>query len=373
MCVAFEEEDTMKEKMRMIIVCLLCFLCLLCLISCSSQKETPITTTGLVTEGDEREEAENKVITGTLETGEQEAKEYIATLYIDEEIYYEITLKKGSTVQTLNREGYQFEGYYTDTDVAYVGADGKVVREYYGVEQLKLYPKFLPLDFTITFFQNGRETGIPKLTCSYDKNLMEVLPFGELLGTECVIGFRDASETVAINSGEKECYLKDIRHLLDMEKRELSLEIVKTATSFQDNRMDTYEVSDSGFFRQKLHVKGTAYDYFFMEEVDIQALENLGYQNVEIELSCLIQEVDTGDQYIRVYTEKASSKKDAFLMESGRIEDMEQEEEKLYTMKATVPIEKLESRELYIYYDAGGFGNDDWVSRGMTISAVFIK
>ena len=110
-----------------------------------------------------------------------------------------------------------------------------------------------------------------------------------------------------------------------------------------------------------------------MEEVDIQALKSLGYQSAKIELSCLIQEVDTGDQYIRVYAQKASSRNDEFLMESGKIEDMEQAEEKLYTMEAVIPIEKLESRELYVYYNAGGFGNDDWVSRGMTISVVFTK
>lgn len=343
-------------------------LCLLCFVSCSSQKKVPVLTTASITEIEEQTETKNEI---ELETKEEQ--EYTATLYVDEETFYNITLKKGSVIQTLNRAGYQFEGYYTDTDVAYVGADGEVIRTYYGVEELQLYPKFLPLEFTISFFQNGRETGIPKLTCSYDKNLIEVLPFGELLGAECITGFQDTSKTVIIDSGQKECYLKEIKHLLDMEKRELVLEIVKTAISFQDSRMDTYEVSDKGFFRQKLHVKGNAYDRFFMEEVDIQALQNLGYQNAEIELSCLIQEVDTGDQYIRVYTEKASSKKEEFIMESGKITDMEQEEEKLYTMKATIPIEKLASRELYIYYDAGGFGKDDWVSRGLTISVVFIK
>lgn len=356
----------MKVKMRMIIS-----ICLLCFVSCSSQKETPVVTTTSITE--EESGIKDGGVIGTLEDSGQEGKEYIATLYMDEETYYEITLKKGATVQTLNREGYQFQGYYTDTDVCYVGADGKVVREYYGVDLLRLYPKFLSLDFTITFFQNGREIGIPKLTCKYDKNLMEVLPFGELLGAECIVGFQDESKTVEIDSGQKEFYLKDIKHRLDMEQREVTLEIVKTFTSFQDNRMDTYEVSDSGFFRQKLHIKGNAYDRFIMEEVDIQALKNLGYQNVEIELSCLIQEVDTGDQYIRVYTKKASNRNDVFIMESGKITDMEQEEEKLYTMKATIPIEKLESNELYVYYNAGGFGNDDWVSRGMTISVLFTK
>ncbi len=351
----------MKGKVRMIIV-----LCLLCLVSCSSQKEVSVITTASVIEKEGQTES-----SAELEAAGEE--EYTAVLYLDDETYYEVILKKGSVIQVLNKEGYQFEGYYTDTDVAYVGADGKVIRTYYGVEPLQLYPKFLPLDFTISFFQGGRETGISKLVCSYDKNLMEVLPFGEILGSECVVGFQDASGAVVIDSGREECYLKEIKHLADMEKRELTLEIVKTAISFQDSRMDTYEVSDKGFFRQKLHVKGKAYDRFFMEEVDIQALKNLGYQSAEIELSCLIQEVDTGDQYIRVYAEEASDKKAECIMESGKITDMEQEEEKRYTMTASVPIEKLESRELYIYYNAGGFGKDDWVSRGLTISVVFVK
>lgn len=364
----------MKAKMRMIIsVGKIMAVCLLFLVSCSSQKETSAVITAVTTEDGERTDTEDGIETGTMQENQEEGKEYQAILHVDDEIYYEITLKKGRTIPTLNREGYQFEGYYTDTDVNYVEADGTVTRTYHGAERLDLYPRFLPLNYTITFFQNGRETGISKLTCGYDKNLMEVLPFGELLGEECVIGFQDESGTMRIDVSRETFYLKDIKHLLDTEKQEVRLEIRKTFTSFQDSRLDTYEVSDSGFFRQKLHAKGTAYDRFFLEEVEIKALESLGYQNAEIELSCLIQEVDTGDQYIRVYSQKTSDKKAEFIMESGKIEDMEQEEEKLYTMKATVPIEKLESRELYVYYNAGGFGKDDWVSRGMTISVVFTK
>lgn len=360
-----EVKDRMKAKMQMIIaVCMLC----LVLVSCSSQKESLdssdlAATTEEIVQTSKEEDTKEQL---------KEEKEYQAMLYIENDTYYEMTLKKGASVQTLSRNGYQFEGYYTDTDVAYVGADGEVLRGYYGVEQLKLYPKFLPLNYTITFFQNGREVGIPKLTCSYDKNLREVLPFGELLGEECIIGFQDRAGTVVIDADTEEFYLKDMQHLLDMEKREVDLEIKKTFTSFQDNRMDTYEVTDSGFFRQKLHIKGNAYDRFFMEEVDLQALKSLGYQSAKIELSCLIQEVSDGNQYIRVYAQKASSRNDEFLFESGKIEDMGQEE-KLYTMEATVPIEKLENRELYVYYNAGGFGNDDWVSHGMTISVSFIK
>lgn len=360
----------MKARMQMIMA-----VCMLCLVSCSTQEEIPAVATASTVEDGEisKSDTEDLGITKPEQDVSGEGKEYTAILHANDEIYYEISLKKGAMVQTLSREGYQFDGYATDTDVSYVRADGTVTREYYGVEQLELYPKFLPLDYTIIFFQNGKEIGIPKQSCSFDKNLMEVLPFGEVLGEECVVGFRDVEKTIVIDQSRETFYLKDIKKLLDMEKREVTLEIVKSFTTFQDSRLDTYEVSDSGFFRQKLHVKGNAYDRFFMEEVDIEALERVGYRNAEIEISCLIQEIETGDQYIRVYTEKASGKKDEFIMESGKIEDMEQEEEKLYMMKETIPIEKLESRELYIYYNAGGFGKDDWVSRGVTVSVRFLK
>lgn len=350
----------MKAKMRMIIA-----VCVLSLVSCSFPKEIPFLTT--VTEENEKEET--KETSDISEVGEA----YTAILHIDDEIYYEISLKKGEKIPILSREGYQFEGYVTDTDVSYIKADGTVSRTYRGAEQLELYPKFLPLGYTITFLYNGKEVGIPKQICNYDQNLIEYLPFGEALGEECIIGFQDKDKRLLIDKSQETFYLKDMEQVLDTEKREVALELIKTMASFQDSRLDTYEVSDGGFFQQKLHVKGNAYDRFFMEGVDIEALKQVGYQNAEVEISCLIQEVDAGEQYIRLYAQAEPEDKGDYIMESGKIEDMLQEEEKLYTMKAVVPIERLESRELYVYYNAGGFGKDNWISRGMTISVQFRK
>lgn len=354
----------MKGKMLLLLSVLT-----LCLISCSSQEEVPSATSTSTAESVEKMEVGNDA--ETTEEIPEEGKEYTAILHLDEDIYYETALKKGTTVPVPGKEGYEFDGYYTKAEVNYVAKDGRVTREYHGVDELHLYPKFLPLDYDIQFLYNGREISIPNQTCTYEMNLMEVLPFGELLGDECVIGFQDESGTMIIDTKKEEYSLKDLKNIIDYENREIKLNIIKTPILFRDDRMDTYEISDKGFFHQRLHAKGNAYDKFSLEEIDIQALQKLNYKYAEITISCLIQEVDSGDQYIRVYAEETTDRKTESIMESGKIEDGKEEEETTYTMNAVVPIEKLESGELYIYYNAGGFGSDDWVSRGLTITVTF--
>jgi len=364
------EENTMKVKLFKLLT--LFALCML-ITACNKQNETP---TPSVSTTENRQEFAANNTTETEITGDiqESGEEYTAILYMEQEVYYTITLKKGRVIQTLNKEGYEFAGYYTEDDVNYVTKDGKVIREYHGVEELNLYPKFIPLDYDIRFFSNGKEIGIAKRTCSYDMNMVCILPFGEVLGDECVIGFQDETGNIIIDTNTDEIYLKDLQNILDKESREIKLEVIKTLTKYQESRLDTYEISDSGFFKQKLNIEGKAYDLCSLKDkVDVQALKKLHYNQVEIELICQIQEEDTGDQYIRLYPKKTTNKRDDYIMDSGKIENMTKEEDTQYTMKEIVPIEKLESGEIYIYYNAGGIWENNWISRAMTISLTFQK
>ena len=352
----------MRKKRRSFILIMLIFA------ACSSEEQDVVPTPKITAEADRNDEQKDAE---TQKTDEE--KEYTAALYANKEdnVYSEIILKAGTVIQYPKKAGYIFNGYYTDTGVCYVNQDGMVTRSYYGVELLELYPDFIPVEYTIVFYNHGKETGIAKRICNYDMNLIEVLPFGELLGDECIIGFQTADKANDISWKDQEIYIKDLKNITEEET--VNLEIITTPIIFFGERTVTYEISDSGYFKQKLHAKGDSFDWFSMENINVEALEQLGFREAELEIRCLIEEVDEGDQYIRIYTKQTSEKSDEYLWDSGKIEDGEKGKENIYTMKSNVPIEMLKTQELYIYYDAGGFGGDDWVSRGMDITIRFKK
>lgn len=277
-------------------------------------------------------------------------------------------------MSVLSKEGYQFEGYYTEGDDNYVAKDGMVIREYNGADMLKLYPKFSPMEYQVKFYNNGEEVRILNRGCSYEMNLMDIMPLGEVLGEQCIVGFRDDNRKLVISTGMEELYLRDLQNVLDKETGELKLNLITTPIRYEYERRDRYNVSDDGFFNQKLDEKEETYELCSLENiVDIPILEILGYQSVEIEVTCSILEKNSGDQYIRLYNMEVTDKKDKYIMESGKIEDGDKKEETEYTMKEIVPIEKLESQKIYIYYNAGGMGKDNWISNGMHITFTFLK
>ncbi len=356
---------------------------LLCLVSCSSKKEAATATsegtkemTSVVESNGNNQENYGTKESMTPETTQNIAEsgnEYQAILCVDEKMNSEIMLKKGRMISVLSKDGYQFEGYYTAWDENYVAKDGMVIKEYNGTDVLKLYPKFSPLEYELRFYQNGEEVAILKRSCNYEMNLMDFLPIGGVLGEECIIGFQDDNRKLIIGGGMEELYLKDAQNILDSETRQLRLNLITTPIYYEYERLDSYRINDSGFFEQELDEKGFNYELCSLEKIDMAALKSFGYQNVEIAVTCWIREEHSGNQHIRIYANETNNKKEEYLMDSGTIENIEKGEEEKFTMKAVVPIEKLESQKIYIYYNASGMGKDDWISPKMQIAFTFIK
>lgn len=320
--------------------------------------------------------------------GEQELTEYLETAQLKPSTnavvhtgqsggYMELTLKKGSRIDVLQKRGYTFEGYETKDGVQYVDSNGTVVKEYIGNNTLLLKAAFLPAEFTVRFFLDGRQTkDLNSVIYSFDKPLdPSSIHLGKELNGTCIIGYKDKAGNLVVKANTKSINIKDLGASVDYEANTVDLHAVTTDVALSHVRANTYQVSDKGFLKQSLDSKGTKYDFVVVDEcVDIDALKVLGYANATISIECDIK-AESGKQQIKIlrdWPETEKEVKDVTLFDSKKVDYTNTNTS--YTGSVTVPIDEI-GESIYIVYTAHGLPikSNGWKSDGMEVKVSFSK
>lgn len=292
--------------------------------------------------------------------------------------YMELHLKKGETIDVLQKSGYDLVGYENSSGVKYVDADGKVLKEYVGNNILLLKASFSAQDFTIRFFrENNRATDLNQIICAFDKPISAAdLHVGNVIGDDCIIGFTDKSGNDVVSASKKKVYIEDLGACVNYSECTVDLYIKTTCISFHKERLDTYEVTTDGFLNQSLNTAGKQYDTISIADyTDLSALKALGYENVTIQIETEIRATN-GKQLIRILNAWPEEKKeldDVTIFDSGKIDLANTDGKSMtYTNTVTIPIEQI-SDDIFIAYNSEGmgFGNKDWKSECVSITITF--
>ncbi|NBI68199.1 hypothetical protein D1646_15600 [Pseudoflavonifractor sp. 60] len=167
---------------------------------------------------------------------EQELTEYLETAQLKPSTnavvhtgqsggYMELTLKKGSRIDVLQKRGYTFEGYETKDGVQYVDSNGTIVKEYIGNNTLLLKAAFLPAEFTVRFFLDGQQTkDLNSVIYSFDKPLdPSSIHLGKELNGVCIIGYKDKAGNLVVKANTKSINIKDLGASVDYEANTVDL------------------------------------------------------------------------------------------------------------------------------------------------------
>ena len=292
-------------------------------------------------------------------------------------VYMELSLRKGSHIDVLQKRGYLFEGYETKDGVQYVDSNGKVVKDYIGNNTLLLNASFLPEEFTVRFYINEQQAkDLNSVIYSFDKPLEpSSIHLGKEINGVCIIGYKDYAGNLVIEPNTQSINIKDLGACVDYDAKTVDLHAVTTDVALSHIRASTYQVSDKGFLEQSLDSKGTKYDFADVDEcIDISALKTLGYANATINIECDIR-AESGKQQIivlRDWPETDKGVKEVTLFDSGKIDYANSDES--YKGSITVPIDEI-GPSIYVAYTSHGLPikSSGWKSDGLEIVISFSK
>lgn len=371
------------QKMRKRILMFFILLILLIVAGCSGKEDS--SSLDLVPTNNKMEDIEETEEVPVYPAIEPDSEHEIRIRTDISDEYRDVTLAVGEYVDIPHRQGYTFHGYQDDKNgggVTYIDEKGQYINEYHGTELLVLWPVYTANEYRITICEEGKPLEcINDFICDYDEAL-NGLPWENVIVRDgadksdknsVIIGFTAGDGQLTLESKDKSVTVKKLEEYANHQENTLSLNVLTTDIEYSWSCLNTRRVSNDGLLKQTFETKGEGYDVFSLnEDIDIEALKNIGYKEVKVDLTmCSLQ--GDGIPRIVVTSQEAIKNKDIkkyTLIDTDKIKEDVQTKE--YFNSYLIPIDDL-TGDFYVYYNCETIGNKTWDCSSITIEFEFLK
>lgn len=306
------------------------------------------------------------------------------------EEYRDISLNVGESINVPRRQGYTFHGYHDARQgegVQYIDETGKLVKEYHGTKKpLVLWPYYTANKYRITICENGSPlTECSELVCPYDENICDDLPWGKEIVKDrkidddesyVITGFLVDDYKLTLEDKGRKLLFNKLEMYADHGKETLELDVITSDITYLWNeRLSSRRITNKGFLEQKVNENKKPYDYFSIaEDVDLEALKELGYKDVEITLTITVGQ-GKGTPTVSVTTKKASKAKDVeenAIIETGKIKTEDLDKTGQFVESYTIPVKRIKD-SFFVYYNSDNWGNGTWSCDAISLEFEFVK